>query len=411
MGGPRRVPTGHLDALDGLRTVAIALVVGVHVVGPTGMLNDPGIGWRMLAAGGVGVPIFFVLSGYLLYRPYARATLDGTPLPGTRDFLRRRALRILPAYWLMLPFALVLLNREHAADPVLWLQMITLTQNYDPNPPWDLTALGLPGLVPIWSLSVEAAFYLLLPLFALGLHRFARGSRRRLLGGIGALFALSLVEALGLRFVEYTGPVFGYDPIAVLFYNERLLPRSLLYFALGMALAVLAERPGRLSEAVGRAPGIGWTVAVSALALLSTPLATPLFGGDQTARQYVVFSLLTVVVAAAAVAPAALAPDHPFTRGLLANPVMRRIGLVSYGVFLWHAVVIEGWYALTGRDHFAFDFWLVLSVTVLFSLVLASLSLVLVEQPAQRLARHLQSRARRNPPREEPAPRPVSAGN
>ncbi|WP_157963608.1 acyltransferase family protein [Actinocorallia populi] len=379
-------PTGHLAALDGVRSVAIMLVVGVHVAVATGMAGESGLGWQMLANGGVGVPIFFVLSGFLLYRPFARASLDGTRRPDVRRYLRRRALRVLPAYWLMLPFVLPLFNPEEARDPLVWLQMVTLTQNYDPHPPWPMTASGLEGLGPIWSLTVEAAFYVVLPLLAAGLHRFSRGEPRRLLTGLGLLGGLSLLEAVGLRYAEYLGTVFGGDPFRLLFYNEHLLPRSLVFFVLGMAMAVLAERPNRWSGFAGASPGLSWAVAGCALALMSTPLATPM-NGVQSAHQYLVHNLLSVVVSAAVVAPAAFGHDGPAVRALLANPLMCRLGLVSYGVFLWHMPVIELWYDLTGRSLFLGDFWLVLGITLVFSLILAALSHLFVEQPAQRLGR------------------------
>ncbi|WP_344453860.1 acyltransferase [Actinocorallia aurantiaca] len=378
--------TGHLAALDGMRSVAILLVVGVHVAAATGMTVEGGLGWRMLANGGVGVSIFFVLSGFLLYRPFARAALDGTDAPDVRRYLRRRALRILPAYWLMLPFVLPLFNPEEARDPLVWLQMATLTHNYDPHPPWPMAASGLDGLGPIWSLSVEATFYVVLPVLALGLRRFSRGEPRRLLLGLAVLAGLSLLEAVGLRYIEHFGSVFGWNPYRLLFYNEHLLPRSLVFFALGMIMAVLAERPNRWSRAIGSTPGTSWTVAACALALMSTPLATPM-NGAQSAHQYLLHNLLSVVISAAAVAPVAFAPRSPVATALLANPLMCRLGLVSYGVFLWHSPVIELWYDLTGRPLFLGDFWLVLGVTALFSLFLAALSHLFVEQPAQRLGR------------------------
>ncbi len=383
--------TGHLDALDGLRSVAIMLVVGLHVAGATGMTTRDGLPWRMLANGGIGVSIFFALSGFLLYRPFARAALDGTRPPDVRRYLRRRALRILPAYWLMLPFVLPAFNREEARDPVIWLQMATLTHNYDVHPPWPLGGVGMRGLGPIWSLSVEATFYLVLPLLALALRRLSRGRPRRLLLCLAALGALSLLETLTLRYLEHFGVTFGNDPFRLLFYNERLLPRSLVFFVLGMAMAVLAERPRRETAFVGSVPGASWTVAACALALMSTPLATPLHGG-QSAHQYLVHNLLSVVIVTAVVAPVAFAPDQPLVRTVLANPLMRRLGLVSYGVFLWHSPVIELWYSLTGRPQYLGDFWLVLGVTALFTLMIAALVHLFVEQPVQRLGRRLDRR-------------------
>ncbi|GAA3232323.1 acyltransferase [Actinocorallia longicatena] len=374
---PTLVRTRHLAALDGLRAVAILLVVVLHVAGATGTLSSDALLWRMAANGGVGVTIFFVLSGFLLYRPFARAALDGSPPPSVRRYLRRRALRILPAYWLMLAFTLLVFteNRPHAGSARTWLEFLTLTHPYDPGKWWQ--GLGPRGLGPMWSLSVEASFYLLLPVLARLLHRWARGSAARLLAGIAVLGALSLAEAIAVR----CG-----GNIDLLFANEQLLPRSLVIFAAGMALAVLAERPTALSEAAGAAPGIGWVVALCLLALVSTPLATPGYG-PQNAAQYVVTIVLYPLIALALVAPAALAPAHPLTTGLLANGPLVQLGLVSYGVFLWHSPVIESWYALTGRPAYAGDFWLLLLVVLAVSLVIASLSHTFVEEPAQRLGR------------------------
>ncbi|GAB3694420.1 acyltransferase [Actinocorallia lasiicapitis] len=374
--GPPAV-RGHLAPLDGLRAVAIGLVVALHVAGSTGKNSADSLLWRMVGNGGVGVTIFFVLSGFLLYRPFARAALDGAAPPSVRRYLIRRGLRILPAYWLMLIFTLLVFgqNREHAGSPRTWLELLTLTHPYDPDPWWR--GLGPQGLGPVWSLSVEASFYLLLPGLAWVLHRWARGSAGRLLAGIGVVGGLSLAEAAAVR---YSGD------IGLLFANELLLPRSLLIFACGMALAVLAERPGALTEAVGAVPGLCWTVAACGLALVATPLATPAYG-PQNAHQYLVTILLYPVIALAVAAPAVFAPAGRVVAAVLGNPVAVQLGLVSYGVFLWHSPVIESWYALTGRPLYAGDFTLLLGVTLLGSLIVAALSHVFVEEPAQALAR------------------------
>ncbi|WP_157963542.1 acyltransferase family protein [Actinocorallia populi] len=369
-GPPRR--NDHLAALDGLRGIAILLVVWVHVGDVTGVVWYEEFGWRMLGTGSIGVPLFFILSGLLLYRPFARATLNGTGFPDVRHYFQRRALRILPAYWLVLPVAFWLSESPQAERPLIWLEFLTLTHPYDPGRWWEGTSLLM-----LWSLSVEVCFYLLLPLLARGMHRWGRGSARRLLAVLSGLAVASVVWTATLRYVA---------DLRFVFYAEHLLPRSFVHFALGMALAVAAERPGRAAARIAAFPGLGWVAALCGLALLSTPLTTPL-SGPQTPHQYLVATVLTPLVACAAVAPAAIAPDRTFNRVLLGNRLLTGCGRISYGLFLWHMPVLMAWYRLTGRPYFLGDFWLVLAVVLPISVVLSVLCHDLVEQPFQRLGR------------------------
>jgi len=370
--GPMGSSPKKLATLDGLRGIAILLVVCVHVGDVTGVVRYEEFVWRLLGTGTIGVPIFFILSGFLLYRPFARATLHGTALPDVRGYLRRRAFRVLPAYWLVLPVAVRMCDDPRAENPLVWLELATLTHPYDPDRWWEGTSL-----LAFWSLSVEVCFYLLLPLLAWGAHRACRGSARRL---------LIVMSGLAVASVAWTGTLRYVAEIPVIFYSEPLLPRSLVHFALGAALAVAAERPGPAAARIAASPGLGWVIALCGLALLSTPLTTPL-SGPQSAHQYLVGTFLIPLVALAAVAPAALAPDRDFNRVLLGNRLVAGLGRISYGIFLWHLPVLIAWYRLSGRPMFAGDFWTVLSVVLGISAVLGALSHDLVEQPFQRLGR------------------------
>lgn len=404
---PAQPGAGHQDALDGVRTIAIALVVLTHVAWATGDSTLGGIYWSVIANGTVGVPIFFVLSGLLLYRPWARAALRSQPRPRPRPYLWRRGLRILPAYYVMLAFGMLVFNQAHLGSLRTWIEMITLTQNYALHPWWK-QALGPVQMAPIWSLSVEVAFYLALPLLAAALHRFAaRGAEtaagaqvdrtaRRLLYGLAAVTVATFGATAAVRFsLSYRW----------IFYWEHLLPRSMPYFAAGMAITVLvewarhSERPARVVAAVGAAPGIAWIISVCALVLVSTPLGTPVPGIPQTPQnpwQYLATILLYAVVAVALIAPVACRPEHPMTRRVLGGPTMRGIGLISYGVFLWHQVVIGLWYLVTGRPIFQHDMALVLTATVLVSLLLAGLSYQLIEKPALSLKHRLGRQSRQS---------------
>ncbi|MCW2915253.1 MAG: acyltransferase-like protein [Actinomycetia bacterium] len=397
----RSADGGHQDALDGLRAIAILLVIFLHVGDETAQTSSNALPWRIIESGGVGVSVFFALSGLLLYRPWARAVLGGggnrggLPGPDTRVYLWRRVLRIVPAYWVMLIVGLFVFNPGHVGSVRTWFEMLTLTQNYDPAPWWK--GVGPDGLGPMWSLSAEASFYLVLPLIAAGLRRFALragedldGRAKRLLYGLGTIALVTFACTVAMRLWA------DYD---TMFYYEHLLPRWMIDFLAGMALTVLAEwarrRPrgpaARWVTTVGGMLGSCWLAAFCALVVVSTPVGLspaavlPDLPVPQNAAQYLVSAILYLVIAVALVAPVALSPSHPLTLAVLGNRVVRWLGLISYGLFLWHQLVIFGWYKVTGRPIWNHDFWLVLPVVLVVGIAISTVSFYVIEKPALRL--------------------------
>jgi peptidoglycan/LPS O-acetylase OafA/YrhL len=120
--------------------------------------------------GSAGVTLFFVLSGFLLFLPYAKALVfEESPWPGTRQFYLRRVLRIFPGYYTSL-FLIVLLTQSQYLQPAHWKELgLFLTFLMDSTP---LTYQRLNG--PYWTLAVEWQFYMLLPLLALSISWLAR---------------------------------------------------------------------------------------------------------------------------------------------------------------------------------------------------------------------------------------------
>jgi peptidoglycan/LPS O-acetylase OafA/YrhL len=93
--------------VDGVRGVAALLVLSYHVTGETKINLRHGRAYELMTHLDIGVALFFLISGFLLYRPFLSARTLGTPRPTFRLFMRRRLLRIVPAYWFALTVLLV----------------------------------------------------------------------------------------------------------------------------------------------------------------------------------------------------------------------------------------------------------------------------------------------------------------
>ncbi|MCO6005998.1 acyltransferase [Actinoallomurus purpureus] len=383
--------SGHQDALDGVRAVAALAVLLFHIAADTGHTFRSDLTAWLLSGAGIGVPVFFTLSGLLLYRPWAAALLlDGHRHPRTGRFLWRRAVRILPAYWLVVGFVMATILTEHTRDPWTWLKLLTLTYTYDPHPWWG-TYLGPSGLGQMWSLTVEAAWYALLPVTAALLGRYARRRgedvdrrARRLLRAIAAYAAVSCVFTI-FMFTPRLSVQLGV-----------FLPRYFAWFAIGMALSVVtvwartgAAAPLRFCRTIAHSWGTCWAIAGVLYCVAASPLTGPtdLVTLDSTWTSELRV-LLYGLVAAFFVAPVALAgPDDSGVDRILGNRVMRFLGRISYGVFLWQLAVSVTWYKATGHAAFTGGFLTAFPVITTLTLVAAALSFYAVEKPALRLTR------------------------
>jgi peptidoglycan/LPS O-acetylase OafA/YrhL len=386
-------PEEHYDALDGVRAIAAFGVLVFHVAADTGnTLRQDATAW-LFSGGAIAVPIFFTLSGLLLYRPWVTHLLraDGRRVR-VGAYLWRRALRILPAYWFVVAYVMVVILTSHLGDAWTWLKLLTLTYTYEPHPWWG-SVLGPEGLGQMWSLTVEVAWYAVLPVTAALLGGYARfGERtlpdadrraRRLLTAIAVYAAGAFVFTVFLFHPRYA-PQLGV-----------WLPRYFAWFAVGMALAVVSVRaragsPGaaRFARTVARSWGTCWAIAAVLFGMAASPLTGP---SDLVTVDTIWTSELRIVlyglVAAFAVAPVALAPaDAPVMRAVLGNRVMRFLGRISYGVFLWQVAVSVGWYDLTGHEPFTGHFLVEFPIIAALTVVVATASFYLLERPVLRLA-------------------------
>jgi peptidoglycan/LPS O-acetylase OafA/YrhL len=360
-------PPGHprFELIDALRAIAAIAVLASHV-GLVSGVSPRTLYGSAIGQGITGVTIFFVLSGFLLYRPFLAAQLDELRPVRVVDFARRRLLRIIPAYWLALTVIGLWLHL-HGVFGSDWWRYYFLVQNYSSS-----TVGG--GLVVAWTLCVEVSFYLLLPFYALALSRLGRGRSRsqRLRLELGVLAILGLVS-MGI----YYKTRLGWAPSLYL-----SLPSTFTWFALGMALAVISVGPvvPRLVAAVTAHPALCWLLAAVTYVALSALLRDATFSSGQWLEQFV----LSAIVAVALVAPAAIGGDAGgWPRRVLAWRWLAALGLISYGIYLWQAGWVDQaakWKSPTGLSAFAVEVTIVLA----FTTICALLSYRLVERPLMR---------------------------
>lgn len=322
--GPRRVALTRDPALTGLRAVAALLVVSTHAAFATGYLAHGYLG-TMYARLEIGVAIFFVLSGFLLFRPWVRAAANGERAPSVSRYGWKRFRRIVPAYVITViaAFEIYTVFTPGPNPGQTWhglLRHLTFTQIYEDN---YLATMLHPGLSQMWSLAVEVSFYVALPAMAfLILGVLCRGQwRPRLaLAGIAMLAAMSPIWILAVPALDLLPNSAG-----------MWLPAHLAWLAGGMALAVL-ETTGARCPAIVAIP-----LAAALYLTVSTSLGGTLAGPDP-AWTPVVKSLLYAAIATLVVAPAALGRDS-YARVLASRPMVW-LGEISYEIFLVHVVVM-----------------------------------------------------------------------
>ncbi|TCN50160.1 peptidoglycan/LPS O-acetylase OafA/YrhL [Rhodococcus sp. SMB37] len=366
---PSRSASGFLPALEGMRGIAAVGVLITHVAFQTGAVHDPWLG-RVWGRLDLAVALFFALSGFLLWRPHAAAAREETDPPSTRRYFFSRAARILPAYWVAVILILWLLPGA-GGGPTVWWANLALVQVFVP-----LTLTE--GLTQMWSLSVEVAFYLVLPLLAWsvsGLRSHAARFRIPVLLG-AAVLSLAWVWV----------PVSTQDHIN----HDNWLPGYLPWFAAGMILAELAAHPPTWMHRLAAKRHIMAIAALVAFGLATTPLAGPATLTTLEPWEYNGKIVLGALVSFALLAPLVLAPRTEHR--ILASPLALTIGRWSYGIFIWHLAVLAVVLPVFGIPAFQGRFWFVLTVTVVLSVAVASVSYAFVEEPARRTFRRWERR-------------------
>lgn len=343
----------RFGGINALRALAAFAVLACHVPLIAPLPDGPAL--FLVRQLGFGVSLFFVISGFLLFRPLARALDKNAPVD-IGAYFQSRAFRILPLYLVVVAVIFSLDSSRRGVDQVI--RSLTFTGVY--------SGARIPDVVyPVsWSLDDEVVFYLFLPvLFLLVAWLVKPGRRFRAvtmtvvaLGIASVLYRVVLVSALG---VDPRGP--EGDPILL-----RSFPGKLDLFAAGMLLAVVVLRYSprlRGNHVAGLLAAGVVTVAVGdAVFLAVKSIADVLMGAGFAA-------VLAAVV---------FAPSGSAFAAVMTSAPLRFLGEISYGVFLWHSFVLRQLHlhGLRGAGYIV-----TLLVTAGITIALATTSYFLVERP------------------------------
>jgi peptidoglycan/LPS O-acetylase OafA/YrhL len=343
--------------------------------GATGRSVLPGFLARM----DIGVAVFFVLSGFLLYTPHARANTGVGSRQRLGVFGARRAARLVPA-WLCVLAATPLLVAESRDAPVsAWVANLAQLQSV--NYAWII-----PGLAQLWSLSTEVMFYIALPFVGLFVGRVSAGRR--------PWVEPATLAALGLGAWAFRAATHA-DLLPAGYTWHQTLPATFDWFVWGMLLAVVAARETWISAVrrvlAGSANAL-LVVAASIFWVLTTRIAGPYDLAVPSASEDLVKHIGYGLVALLVVAPSVLG-THTVASRLLRTEPMQYLGRISYAVFLWHMPVMFAVRALLGLEVFS-GFWLTLVATAVVTLPIAMASWHFIEQPVQRRVRSYTSAPR-----------------
>jgi peptidoglycan/LPS O-acetylase OafA/YrhL len=371
----------YFPGLDGLRGIAAYAVLLYHLGIASWYTYVRPIG-KYTGHLDAGVSVFFALSGFLLYRPFVRARLAGEPGPAVRSYAGRRLRRIIPAYWVALTVYILMGATKHVVGIKGLIIHYGFLQIYFPQH-------ALYGMGVAWSICTEMSFYAFLPIYAWLQRRFrdARGLLRTEFVGVGLLYASSVLFRWYARgHVHRTGYAFW-------------LISTTDLFAMGMFLAIVSAwfeiRGSEPKWCSARAfPTLSWVAAGVAFWLVCSHIGLPRSPNAPVGINVaLVRQALFGVVAFFLVLPATLGPPtQGLVRRFLASGPMKALGLVSYGIYLWHPLVISrfylwapvrravGLFVWTSNGH-PVGFWLPWITITVVTIAIASASYFLVERP------------------------------
>lgn len=390
---PATIP--RLAGLEGPRGVAFLCVIAVHcaVHYAPHVLATTRIDYL-----GQALTFFFVLSGFLLYLPYVERLRDGRPKLDTGKYLKRRVLRVFPAYLVIFLIANFILRAVYTAsplhatwddlqrgagmitDPLHLLANLTLTQTL--FPPTLQT-----GINPSWSLTTEFGFYLTLPVVAFILFRFFKNSPHRLRAALVPPLVLVVVGVVTNVVVGILQHRQGLPVLEAYWGNHwvAVLSRSFLAFAdtfaFGMIAAVIYAALCKNAFAKISTRRLQWYFAGLMVVSLAVSLVFFAFNPRHLATFVALASAMFILMV---ITPLARG-EHSKLATITDWRPMRTLGIISLSAYLWHYPVLIMFDRLGVPIPIGLLGLIIglISVTAV-SVVLAMISFRFVEAPAMR---------------------------
>lgn len=342
---PAPVDCDRPASADFLRVLAAVTVGAFHIWQQSWHSFAPLVHWQR--AGSIGVDWLVMLSAFCLFLPWANAAEQGRALPTCRpaDFYRRRAVRLLPAYYVSLLFSLLLALHRSGWSRALGVDLLThltLTQQLFPG-----CYVGTQLNAVTWTLTVFALFYLIFPWLA------PRAAAH-------PLPTLAALLAVQLGYTLWALPQYGSNAYPLLF-NQ--FPAFCGVLAVGMAAALVFAKLAHGSWTARLAPRAGCTMlGVLAVLWLNAQMHAQAAAGEYQRFQLV--NRLPLTVAAAAVVVCfglGLTPPRPLRRAL------HWLAALTYSFYLWHQMLtvflkydlhLPAWSGTTPPNQFGDTAWI-----------------------------------------------------
>ncbi len=343
---PLQPTRSHVPPLDGLRGIAVLLVLWAHFPPDLGG-NTVRVMNRIFQPGYLGVDIFFVLSGFLITRILLYGRFNGKPL---KNFLIRRAFRIFPIYYLLILLLLFIEPGAYLGWCAAYLSNFVFSFDNTPNP-----------MRHTWSLCVEEHFYMIWPLLIhFAAVRWLRPTAIAvaLTGIVLAILAAVLFDVAPLHYLLYRGTPFRATSLAL----------GGLFALYEPALGIGTRRPWGLAAA--------FFVPAVACALAAIGIGDPWL----QSLKMIGFAFMSSAIFLAALGVGSVSPR---LGAVLSGGALAYTGRISYGIYLYHYPIF---FATGVLDYDAPAPWPVMLLAVVLTFAVASGSFYLIEKPLLKYA-------------------------
>ncbi|CUH97722.1 hypothetical protein P22_3857 [Propionispora sp. 2/2-37] len=380
----------RLTGLDGIRAIACLMVVLHHAFQRLNANTAPGIlvGIQHVftTTAPVGVSVFFVLSGALLSQPYWRRYFNNQAMPELKEYVKRRAARIVPGFYLALVISMII---ERILLPDVpdftrrFIASLTFTSGFHYSTFFSTVLNG-----PLWSISFEVFSYVLLPFFMAGLFFFVH--KRGIGTGISYWFVvLIIIMGINALVITYCQPdninrgwqygIVGGAKYWMPNYNPIGFFAHFLMGILASGLMLGIEENRQLKENMTRYyifDAVSFMGLLLFVLLVITQTNTPDFGFSLQQQPY-----YWPWGAASIALTIAFVPSSKWVGAVLDNAFFKYTAKISFGVYIWHHLIMNLFTLESFRIDGCFEWSRLMLLAVAITYGIAALSWEYLESP------------------------------